>query len=79
MQLFYERGFEETTLDDIAGGLGIGRRTLFRYFDSKNDMVWGDFGGVLARLRDELKAHPDRYPTHGHPAGRGYRLEHLSR
>ena len=56
LQLFVERGFEETTLDDIAQGLGIGRRTLFRYFDSKNDMVWGDFDVVLQRLREELEA-----------------------
>lgn len=56
LQLFVERGFDETTLDDIARGLEIGRRTLFRYFDSKNDMVWGDFDIVLQRLRDELKA-----------------------
>ncbi len=52
--MFDERGFEQTTLEDIARGLGIGRRTLFRYFASKNDMVWGDFDGVLCRLRGEL-------------------------
>lgn len=58
LQVFSEHGFEETTLDDIAKGLGIGRRTLFRYFDSKNDMVWGDFDRVLGRLREELSARP---------------------
>lgn len=41
-------------MDDIAGALGVGRRTLFRYFDSKNDMVWGDFDWVLDRLRHEF-------------------------
>ncbi len=62
LQVFSERGFEETTLDDIAGGLGIGRRTLFRYFDSKNDMVWGDFDRVLRRLDTELRALPADTP-----------------
>lgn len=42
-------------MDDIAEALGVGRRTLFRYFDSKNDMVWGDFNWVLHRLRDEFE------------------------
>ena len=62
LQMFSERGFDETTLDDIAAGVGIGRRTLFRYFGSKNDMVWGDFDSVLGRLRDELKARPIEVP-----------------
>lgn len=54
LELFVRRGFEETTVGDIAKALGVGRRTLFRYFESKNDMVWGDFGWVLDRLRKEL-------------------------
>ena len=49
-------GFDETTLDDIATAVGVGRRTLFRYFSSKNDLVWGNFDGVLERLRVELAA-----------------------
>jgi TetR/AcrR family transcriptional regulator, regulator of mycofactocin system len=58
LQLFVERGFEATTLADIAAAVGTGRRTLFRYFDSKNDMVWGDFEAVLDRLRANLAAAP---------------------
>jgi TetR/AcrR family transcriptional regulator, regulator of mycofactocin system len=54
LRLFGERGFEQTTVDDIAAELGIARRTLFRYFPSKNDIVWGEFGSVLDRLRAEL-------------------------
>jgi mycofactocin system transcriptional regulator len=56
LALFAERGFESTTLEDIAAAAGVGRRTLFRYFPSKNDLVWGDFDRVLERLRDELRA-----------------------
>jgi mycofactocin system transcriptional regulator len=54
LELFARRGFEETTVEDIAAELGVGRRTVFRYFPSKNDIVWGDFARVLDRLRDEL-------------------------
>jgi mycofactocin system transcriptional regulator len=52
--LFVEHGFEATTMDDIAAALGVGRRTLFRYYPSKNDLVWGEFDEVLDRLRTEL-------------------------
>ena len=58
LRLFAERGFEQTTVDDIAAELGLHRRTLFRYFPSKNDIVWGDFEWVLRRLR-ELFAQAD--------------------
>lgn len=56
LDLFATRGFEETTVDDIADALGVGRRTVFRYFPSKNDIVWGDFDLVLDRLRADLDA-----------------------
>jgi mycofactocin system transcriptional regulator len=49
-------------MDDIAVALGVGRRTLFRYFRSKNDMVWGDFDRVLRRLRAHLEAAPAQAP-----------------
>jgi mycofactocin system transcriptional regulator len=61
-QLFERKGFEETTIDDIAVEAGIGRRTFFRYFASKNDLVWGDFEGQLVRLRELLAEIPDDMP-----------------
>jgi mycofactocin system transcriptional regulator len=54
LDLFAERGFEATTVDDIAAAVGVGRRTLFRYFESKNDIAWGDFDWVMGRLREAL-------------------------
>jgi TetR/AcrR family transcriptional regulator, regulator of mycofactocin system len=54
--LFVKHGFEATTMDDIAVALGVGRRTLFRYYPSKNDLVWGEFDEVLDRLRSELRS-----------------------
>jgi len=64
LELFAQRGFEETTVDDIADALGVSRRTLFRYFASKNDMVWGDFDWVLSRLRGCLDVTPRAVPLH---------------
>lgn len=51
LDLFTSRGFDETTVDDIAAAAGIGRRTFFRYYASKNDAVWGDFDTQLSQLR----------------------------
>ena len=61
-ELFDRRGFEGTTVDDIASAAGIGRRTFFRYFASKNDVPWGDFETELARLRGWLDACPAELP-----------------
>ena len=63
LELFAQRGFEETTVDDIAAGLGVGRRTVFRYFASKNDIVWGDFDLVLDRLAADLGAQDESLPV----------------
>ena len=60
--LFDRHGFEQTTVDDIAAAAGIGRRTFFRYFGSKNDVPWGDFDGELARMRLRLAATPAEEP-----------------
>lgn len=59
LQLFIERGFEQTTVGDVALAAGIGRRTLFRYFPSKNDLPWGDFEVELTRMRGVLAATPE--------------------
>ncbi len=61
-ELFARKGFDETTVDDIAGAAGIGRRTFFRYFQSKNDLVWGDFEGHLQRFRELLAGTDPRTP-----------------
>jgi mycofactocin system transcriptional regulator len=63
MRLFVEHGFDETTVDEIGRAVGINRRTLFRYYDSKNDIVWGEFSEQLDRLHDELRAGPDDEPV----------------
>lgn len=49
-------------MDDIAAAVGVSRRTVFRYFTSKNDIVWGDFGTVRARLRAALAEGPPGEP-----------------
>jgi mycofactocin system transcriptional regulator len=61
-ELFSRNGFDATTVDDITAAVQIGRRTFFRYYASKADVVWGDFAGGLARMRDLLAATPNSTP-----------------
>ncbi|MGP8002148.1 MAG: mycofactocin system transcriptional regulator [Streptosporangiaceae bacterium] len=61
-ELFERQGFEGTTVDDIASAAGIGRRTFFRYFASKNDVPWGNFAAELDRMRAWLAACPAGTP-----------------
>lgn len=60
--LFEQQGFEHTTVDDVASAAGISRRTFFRYFESKNEIPWGDFDNELARMRRRLAATPSQAP-----------------
>jgi TetR/AcrR family transcriptional regulator, regulator of mycofactocin system len=54
IDLFAARGFDEVSVDDVAEAAGIARRTLFRYYPSKNALPWGDFDAHLAHMRDLL-------------------------
>jgi AcrR family transcriptional regulator len=49
-QLFLERGYEQTTVDDIVALAGVGRRSFFRYFPSKEDVVFPDHERCLADM-----------------------------
>lgn len=61
-RLFAERGFERTTLDAIAEAVGVSRRTLFRYYPSKNDIPWGQFDQTLDHFRRLLRDQPSELP-----------------
>jgi AcrR family transcriptional regulator len=49
-QLFIERGYEQTTVDDIVALAGVGRRSFFRYFPSKEDVVFPDHERCLTEM-----------------------------
>lgn len=63
-RLFAERGFGGTTLEDIAREVGVGRRTLFRYYASKNDIPWGQFSRTLEGFARLLEDMPAELPVH---------------
>jgi len=53
-KLFAERGYERTTVADIAGAADIAPRTFFGYFAAKEDVVFFDFERVFAGLQERL-------------------------
>jgi AcrR family transcriptional regulator len=55
VSLFAERGFAAVTMDEIAVACGVSRRTLFRYYPSKSDLVWGGFREFTEPLLDRLR------------------------
>ena len=58
MALFLDRGFEATTLDDIAAAADISRRSFFHYFGSKEDVVFAWQEDSTAALIAAVAARP---------------------
>jgi AcrR family transcriptional regulator len=55
-RLFEERGFEAVTVDDVARGAEVSRKTVFNYFPTKEDLFYSGFEAyqehLLAAVRD---------------------------
>lgn len=64
VDLFAANGYEATTVDDIAAAAGVGRRTFFRYFDAKDDVLFANHDEIVAEMEEEFAAAgPDRDPV----------------
>src|SRR4029453_17987831 len=59
VDLFCERGFDQTTMDAIAEAADVSVRTVFRYFPGKEDLVFAESEADLAALRPP----PDQPPA----------------
>jgi mycofactocin system transcriptional regulator len=63
LRLFTDQGFEQTTVDQIASAAGVSRRTFFRYFDTKSDVLWSAFDAEVQTIRGLLDRTPDDLPV----------------
>ncbi len=62
LRLFADRGFENTTIEQIAAEAGVSERTFFRYFTTKASVLWADFDTEVATIRAALAVVPDDVP-----------------
>jgi AcrR family transcriptional regulator len=58
LRLLTDRDFDSLTIDQIASAAGISRRTFFRYFTSKEDMVFAFLDQWAVRLAADIVARP---------------------
>lgn len=57
--LFIRQGYAETSVDEIAEAAGVGRRTFFRYFPTKEDVFLAPALAEVADFADTLATAPD--------------------
>lgn len=58
LRLFADRGYDETTLAEIAEAADVSPRTIFAYFESKEDILFCDGPDMLSKLRRTLTERP---------------------
>ncbi|WP_207843723.1 TetR/AcrR family transcriptional regulator [Williamsia soli] len=56
LELFEERGYDATSVGDVAARAQVGRTTLFRYFGSKEALVFPDHDLLMQQCQDRLSA-----------------------
>lgn len=63
LELFVAQGYEATTVDEIAHGADVSPRTFFRYFPTKEALLFHDFEERLAQIKDEIARRPAGEPA----------------
>jgi AcrR family transcriptional regulator len=61
-RLFERKGFDQTTTHDIADAVGVAQRTFFRYFESKEAVLFGDWRQDLDLLYHRVLERPADEP-----------------
>ena len=61
-RLFQRKGYDETTIEDITDAVDVSTRTFFRYFDSKEAVLFGDWRSNLDRITGLIVSRPPEEP-----------------
>jgi mycofactocin system transcriptional regulator len=62
LRLFTDQGFDNTTIDQISAEAGVSKRTFFRYFPTKADVLWSEFDTEVDTIRATLTEVPAEIP-----------------
>jgi AcrR family transcriptional regulator len=62
MELFEERGYARTTVEDIAARAGLTERTFFRYFTDKREVLFSGSAALEALIVETIGAAPASVP-----------------
>jgi AcrR family transcriptional regulator len=63
LRLFVEQGITETTIRDIAAAAGLAEGTLYRHFESKNELAWELFHTNYTAFAVKLDGLQQQYET----------------
>ena len=75
LELFADRGYDATTIADIAAAAEVAPRTVTMYFPSKQDIAMARFGQSVDELTDATARRPGRERDgHPHPVAAGRRV-----
>jgi len=54
IRLFFEKGYRKVTVDEIASGLSISKKTIYKYYESKQDLLEKTFESWKGKLSSEI-------------------------
>lgn len=54
IKLFFEKGYRKVTVDEIASGLSISKKTIYKYYASKQDLLEKTFDSWKGKLSSEI-------------------------
>lgn len=62
LKLFRKKGYDQTTIKEITETIDVSLRTFFRYFDSKEAVLFGNWRGELKAVHDLILSRPPDEP-----------------